>query len=52
MRYLQAAGLPKGYLIIFDEKLNGNPLLADHRETFEVTLDEKVLRIYLVGVTV
>ena len=52
VRYLQAAGLPKGYLIIFDEKLNENPLMADHRETFEVTLDEKVLRIYLVGVTV
>ena len=52
VRYLQAAGLPKGYLIIFDEKLNENPLLADHRETFEVTLDEKVSRIYLVGVTV
>jgi len=52
VRYLQAADLSKGYLVIFDEKLEENPLLADHRETFEVTLNAKVLRIYLVGVAV
>jgi len=39
-------------LVIFDEELEKNPLLAEQRETFEVTIDEKVLRIYLVGIAV
>ena len=52
LRYLTAAGLHKGYLVIFDEQLDQNPLLADQSERFEVTVDEKVLRIYLVGVEV
>lgn len=52
VRYLQAAGLHKGYLVIFDEKLEQNPLLTSQRDTFEVTVDEKTLRVYLVGVEV
>lgn len=52
VRYLQAAGLHKGYLVIFDEKLNQNPLMTEHSATFEVTVEEKTLRIYLVGVEV
>ena len=52
LRYLTAAGLHKGYLVIFDEQLDQNPLLADQSELFEVTVDEKILRIYLVGVEV
>jgi hypothetical protein len=51
-RYLQVAGLHKGYMVIFDEQLDQNPLLTDQSETFEITVDEKVLRIYLVGVEV
>ena len=52
LRYLTAAGLHKGYLVIFDEQLDQNPLLADQSERVEVTVDEKVLRIYWVGVEV
>lgn len=52
MRYLRAAGLSKGYLVIFDEHLTSNPLLKDQGEVFEVMLDEKVLRIYLIGIEV
>lgn len=52
VRYLQAAGLHKGYMVIFDEQLDQNPLLTDQSETFKITVDEKVLRIYLVGVEV
>lgn len=52
VRYLQAAGLNKGYLVIFDEKLEQNPLLNNQSDTFEVTVDEKTLRVYLVGVEV
>jgi len=52
LRYLTAAGLHKGYLVIFDEQLDQNPLLADQSKVFEVTVDEKILRIYLVGVEV
>lgn len=52
VRYLQAAGLHKGYMVIFDEQLDRNPLLTDQSETFEITVDEKVLRIYLVGIEV
>jgi hypothetical protein len=39
-------------MVIFDEQLDQNPLLTDQSETFEITVDEKVLRIYLVGVEV
>jgi hypothetical protein len=50
--YLQAAGLSKGYLVVFDEQLAANPLLAEAGDIFEVTVEGKTLRIYLVGVTV
>lgn len=52
VRYLQAAGLHKGYLVIFDEHLEKNPLIDEQGESFELTVDEKVLRIYLVDVEV
>lgn len=50
VRYLQAADLPKGYLVIFDEQLAANPLLTEHNEIFETTVDGKRLRIYFIGV--
>ncbi|MEZ4733593.1 MAG: AAA-like domain-containing protein [Caldilineaceae bacterium] len=49
--YLRAAGLEKGYLVIFDENLTTNPLLAEG-DRFELTVDSKILRVYLIGVTV
>jgi hypothetical protein len=52
VRYLQAAGLHKGYLMIFDEHLKQNPLLTEQGELYELQVDDKTLRIYLVGVTV
>jgi hypothetical protein len=52
VRYLQAAGLHKGHLVIFDEHPGKNPLIDDQGESFELTVNEKVLRIYLVGVEV
>lgn len=52
VNYLYTAGLRKGYLVIFDEKLTENPLLTDHHEIFEVTVDGMILRIYLIGVEV
>ena len=42
----------KGYLVIFDEQLDSNPLLVQNRDVFELTVDGKTLRIYLIGVTV
>lgn len=52
VNYLRAAGLEKGYLVVFDEKLAANPVLATAGDIFELTVDEKVLRVYLVGITV
>ena len=52
VNYLRAAGLDKGYLVIFDEKLAANPVLATEGEIFELAVDEKVLRVYLVGIAV
>jgi len=49
--YLKAAGLPKGYLVIFDEKINKNLILEEKGEIFEITVDEKVLRVYLIGIS-
>lgn len=51
VNYLRAAGLEKGYLVVFDE-LAANPVLATVGDIFELTVDEKVLRVYLVGITV
>jgi len=50
--YLQATGLPKGWLVVFDEKLAENPLLTTGPAIFETTVASKVLRVYLVGIAV
>ena len=50
--YLRAAGLEKGYLIIFDENVSANPLLTTEGDRFELTVDGKTLRVYLIGVAV
>lgn len=50
--YLRAAGLEKGYLVIFDENLATNPVLLAAGERFELTVDSKTLRVYLIGVIV
>jgi hypothetical protein len=50
--YLTAAGLAKGYLVIFDEKLATNPLIGPQGEIFEVVVGEKTLRVYLIAVQV
>lgn len=52
VRYLTAAGLHKGYMVIFDEKLAANPVVTTEGDQFELTLDGKTLRIYLIGITV
>jgi hypothetical protein len=50
VHYLRAASLDKGYLVIFDEKLDENPLRKTENETFETTLDHKLIRVYLIGI--
>lgn len=50
--YLQATGLPKGWLVVFDEKLAENPLLTTGPAIFETTVADKTLRVYLVGIAV
>lgn len=52
VNYLRGAGLEKGYLVFFDENLATNPLLSAEGERFELTVDSKTLRVYLIGVTV
>ncbi len=47
--YLQASSLAKGYMIVFDEQLSENPLLAEAEAVFEVVEAGKTLRVYLVG---
>lgn len=49
LRYLQAAGLPKGSLVIFDEHLEKNPLLKTHGDNFEISVGGKTMRVYLIG---
>jgi hypothetical protein len=44
--------LPKGWLVVFDEKLADNPLLAQGPAIFETIEADKVLRVYLVGIAV
>lgn len=51
-RYLKAAGLSKGYLVTFDEKLEQSQLLEEKGEIFEINVNEKTLRVYLIGVSV
>lgn len=50
--YLRAAGLHKGYMVIFDNKKEDNPLLVAKGDVFELVLQEKTLRVYLIGVTI
>ena len=50
--YLQATGLPKGWMVVFDEKLTQNPLLATEKAIFETIERDKTLRVYLVGIAV
>lgn len=50
--YLQASDLPKGWLVVFDEKLSDNPLLSSGPAIFETTAADKVVRVYLVGIAV
>ncbi|MEM7128083.1 MAG: AAA-like domain-containing protein [Chloroflexota bacterium] len=52
LRYLTAAGLATGYLLIFDENLATNPVKAEQGEVFDLTLDEKIVNVYLVSVKV
>jgi hypothetical protein len=49
---LQATGLPKGWLVVFDKKLADNPLLAQGPAIFETIEADKVLWVYLVGIAV
>lgn len=48
--YLRATGLSKGYLVVFDENLADNPLLAEAGDVFETAVEEKTVRVYLVGI--
>jgi hypothetical protein len=50
--YLRAASLPRGYLVVFDERGEANPLLATQGAVFELTVDEKQLRVYVIVVQV
>lgn len=52
VRYLSAVGLQKGYMVIFDEALAANPIVTEEGDQFELTLDGKTLRIYLIGITI
>ncbi len=52
LRYLEAAGLNKGYLLIFDERPEENPISKETGEVVEITIGEKLLRIYWIGVKV
>jgi hypothetical protein len=51
-KYLKATGLPKGYLVIFDEQRETNPLLTENGEVFELDIEDKQLRVYLIAVQV
>lgn len=45
--YITAAGLEKGYLVVFDERLAANPLLAADGAVFEKVVADKRVRTYL-----
>lgn len=49
-RYLTAAGLAKGYLVVFDEDLPQNAVAAAQGQVFELALGDKTLRVYLIAV--
>jgi hypothetical protein len=50
--YLAAAGLHKGYLVVFDENVAQNPIVAESGAVFEVSVDDRRLRIYFIAVQV
>lgn len=50
--YLEAAGLNKGYLVVFDENRTRNPVAAKLGSVFEVRINDRLLRVYLVSVKV
>jgi hypothetical protein len=52
VNYLRAVGLNKGYLVIFDEQLSNNPLVAASGSVFEWRMAENVVRVYVIGITV
>lgn len=52
LAYLRAAGLSKGYLVVFDEKLHDNLLHNEKGITFELNIEGHLIRVYLIGVTV
>jgi hypothetical protein len=47
--YVTTAGLEKGYLVVFDEHLAANPLLAEQGPVFEQSIAGKSVRTYLVA---
>ena len=50
--YLHASSLERGYLVIFDEELDKNPLFAAHGDTFDVVHANRQLSVCLVRVGV
>jgi len=50
--YLEAASLDEGYLIVFDDKLADNSLVAEQGERFETTHNGKTVQVYFVPVEV
>ena len=50
VEYVTAAGLEKGYLVIFDEQVAANSLVSERGLVFEQTVEGKRIRTYLVAV--
>ncbi|MBI4769191.1 MAG: ATP-binding protein [Chloroflexi bacterium] len=50
--YLRAASLEKGYLVMFDENVELNPMLAEFGPVFEAVTEEKTVRVHLLGINV
>jgi len=50
--YLKAAGLSKGYLVILDHKIDQNVVVEEKGDLFELVVDNKTLRVYLIGISV
>ena len=50
--YLQAADLERGYMVIFDEQLDDNPLFAAHGDMFDVAHENRRLQVYFIRVDV
>jgi len=49
--YLRATDLGRGYMVVFDENLADNPLQAEAGDVFEITVEEKTIRVFLVGIS-